>query len=210
MTPQQFLLKIIGVYQDARISRYADEKIHRGRSHSISSVTEDLFASYLIYADPAISLIYVDQPLRVREYEKSFFPDIVIVKDEIITAFLDLKMDLGWKRRGLIDLCEKDQLLLSKIRGKSCTINDGVTKEKKTFTISSSAVYDIVVVSAENISKKLLADQLEGASKYGNDVSVHILTEKEHPNTYGYSPEDLISKIQINDDAFTEVVARIQ
>ena len=210
MKPSDFILKIINIYQDARVSRYADKKIRRGRSPSISSIAEDLLASYLIYSDKEIDFIYVDQPIHIPNVVKSFIPDIVVVRNDVITAFLDLKMDLGYKRKGLIDLCEKDHKLLGLIRGKDCTIKDGQTKEKTSFAISESAIYDIVVVSDQNIGKATLKEQLSGAKTYNQDVSIHILTEKEHPNTYGVSPEELMDKLDIKNVAFDNMLTRIK
>jgi hypothetical protein len=210
MAPRDFIVKIVNVYQDARVSHYVDEKIRRGRSHSISSIAEDLLASYLIYADKEIDLIYIDQPVHVHDTVKSFIPDIVIVRNDIITAFLDLKMDLGYKREGLIDLCEKDSNLLKLVRNKSCTLNDGQTKIKRTFTISKSAIYDIVVISNKNIAKDKFEQQINGSKLYEKDVAVHVLTEKEHPNTYGLTPEELLERIQINEPAFNKMLSRIK
>ena len=107
MSPDELLERIINLYQDARISRYADSKISRGRSHSISSVVEDLFASYLILSDKEIDNVLVDQPVFVEGVKSTFYPDITIIRNGEITAFIDLKMDLGWKRDGLKELCEK-------------------------------------------------------------------------------------------------------
>ena len=210
MSPAEFILKIITIYHDARVSRYADQKIRRGRSHSISSIAEDLFASYLILNDPTIDLVYVDQPITVPGRLKSFAPDIVIVRNNIITAFLDLKMDLGYKRDGLIALCKKDQELLLLIRGHECAIKDGVTKERKIFSISPSAIYDLVIISGRNISKQKLMTQLEGASVYAGDVKVHVLTDNEHPNTYGVEPGLLLKRIKIHSSAFEDLRHRTQ
>jgi hypothetical protein len=210
MTPEEFLLKVVRLYQDARISRYIDAKIRRGRSHSISSIAEDLFASYLLSADKTIDFILVDQPVHVPDTKTTFYPDITIVRNSQITAFLDLKMDLGWKRRGLVDLCRKDQALMQAIRGSECIFKDGETKERKSYPISDSAVYDIVVVSGENIAQKLLDDQLAEAGQYAEDVMIHILTTNEHPNTYGYTPEALMEKIRIEHDAFVRISERVK
>ena len=210
MTPEEFLLKVIRLYQDARIPLYVDAKIRRGRSHSISSAAEDLFASYLLIGDPTIDFILVDQPVHVSDTKTTFYPDITIIRKGQITAFLDLKMDLGWKRRGLVELCRKDQALMQAIRGSDCIFKDGETKERKTYPISKSAVYDIVVVSGENIAQKLLDDQLAEAGQYAKDVMIHILTTNEHPNTYGYTPEALAEKIHIQHDAFARISKRVK
>ncbi|MCX6725063.1 MAG: hypothetical protein NTX80_00730 [Candidatus Saccharibacteria bacterium] len=67
MEPKEFILKVIDSYVEARRSVFKDKKIHRGRSHTISSLAEDLLAYYLIKNDPNIEKIYVDQSV--------YFPD---------------------------------------------------------------------------------------------------------------------------------------
>lgn len=210
MTPKDFIGRVISLYQDARISKYANSKISRGRSHSISSLVEDLFASFLIISDQEIDKILVDQPVFVEGIVSTFYPDISVIRDGMITAFFDLKMDLGWKRDGLKVLCEKDKELIQAIRTKSCTFKDGSTKERGSYVISKSAVYDIVIISDQNIAKTKLESQLEAVAGLDDFVKVHILSRNEHPNTYGLTAEELLTKIEINDEAFIELKNRIK
>lgn len=210
MSPDELLERIINLYQDARISRYADSKISRGRSHSISSVVEDLFASYLILSDKEIDKILVDQPVFVEGFKSTFYPDITIIRSGAITAFIDLKMDLGWKRDGLKELCEKDKELIKTIRTRACAFKDGSTKERGSYEISESAVYDIVIISDQNIAKNKLDAQLKEIENLSDFVRVHILSKNEHPNTYGLTPEELLEKIEINDKAFSDIKNRIK
>ncbi len=210
MSPEGFLERIIRLYQDARVSKYADSKISRGRSHSISSVVEDLFASYLILNDKEIDKILVDQPVFIVGTKSTFYPDITVVRNGKITAFFDLKMDLGWNRDGLSSLCEKDKELVEAIRSKSCTFKDGSTKERGTYEISDSAVYDIVIISDQNIAKPKLEAQLSEVDALSDFVKVHILSQNEHPNTYGLEPAELLEKIEVNINAFIELAGRIK
>lgn len=209
MKPEEFILHIIKLYQNARIPRYVDQKIRRGRSHAISSLAEDLFASYLIASDSSVDLILVDQPVHIPELKVKFYPDITVIRKGKITAFLDLKMDLGWKRDGLIDLCLKDQKLIRSIRNLECSYKDGLTKDRMSYPIADTAVYDIVIISGENISKSLLKEQLEAVIPHRTDVAVHVLTTNEHPNTYGLNPDMLLEKLEINDSAFIDISKRI-
>lgn len=210
MSPDEFIQRIIRLYQDARISKYADSKISRGRSHSISSVVEDLFANYLILSDTKIDKILVDQPVFVEGVKSTFYPDITVIRNGKISAFFDLKMDLGWNRNGLSRLCEKDKKLIEDIRSKSCTFKDGSTKEPGTYEISDSAVYDIVIISDQNIAKPKLDAQLKEAELLTDYVKVHILSKNEHPNTYGLAPNELLAKIEIQENAFAELLRRIR
>jgi len=75
MTADDFVKTIIRAYRNAR-EVYEDNivkgditKVFRGRSHSISGVSEDLFANYLVSNDTAITAVYVDQPISVPTYK---------------------------------------------------------------------------------------------------------------------------------------------
>ena len=167
-------------------------------------------ATYLVSNNNQIDVVYVNQQINVPGIVKSFIPDIVIVSGGLITAFLDLKTNLGYMRDKLIELTEKDYHLINSVRGQNCTLYDGLSKEKMSFIISRSANYDIVIISGENISKKLLQDQLEGAKPYKNDVSIHILSQGKYPGSYGLNPAELFSKIEINKLAFNSILERIK
>lgn len=208
MNNRNFILNIIKLYQKARLSKFQDKKIRRGRSHSISSDTEDLFASFLlkkIHCD----LIYVDQPISISGRSAQFYPDIVIVKNNKITAFCDLKMDLGWKRGELYTYCKKLKVFLGQIKGRDCKIRDGTTKEDKHYTIHSKVSFNIVVISDQNINPIILKSHEKNIKTLGSGVELFVLSRKEHPNTYGYTPEELVKKISIDDGAFKKLIRKL-
>lgn len=83
MTNQDFILNIIKLYQKSRETSFYNKKIKRGRSRSISSSAEDLFALYL--ADKIdCDFIFVDQPISVIGHKSQFYPDIVVIKNNNI------------------------------------------------------------------------------------------------------------------------------
>lgn len=127
MNNRNFIYKIIELYQTARKPKFPNKKIKRGRSHSIASSSEDLFAHFLINKVKP-DLIYVDQPISIEGFKTQNYPDISIVHNNVVTAFCDLKMDMGWDRAGLFDLCKKQNKWIGGVRGKKCKIRDGVTK----------------------------------------------------------------------------------
>ena len=57
------------------------KRVFRGRSRSISSIAEDLFAK-LLFREFKLQRIYifVDQPISLIDKEKTFYPDIFICK----------------------------------------------------------------------------------------------------------------------------------
>lgn len=210
MKPEELILKIIHLYHDARLPTYIDERISRGRSRSISSIVEDLFAYYLLINNPSIDQILVDQHIKVAG-QKVFYPDISVVRNGVITAFFDLKMDLGFMRDKLSKLCEDDANFLKNIQGKQCTFNDGKNKDSSELTISENAIYDIVVISNQNISESQLKEQTDAVKadpKLFKNVEIHILTGDKHPNEYGIEPNKLMELIKINKESFDEIESR--
>lgn len=211
MKPREFIREVTRMYHDARMPLYPDKNIKRGRSHSISSIAEDLFAHYLVSNGKNIEAIYVDQPMTISSAGSkiSIYPDITIVKNGAISAFLDLKMDLGWKRHGLVDLCKKHRDLVVKVRGAGCSFRDGQTKTSRTVKVSEHASYSVVIISGTNINPELLKTQLEQVEALRPDVEVFVLCKKGHLNSYGVAPEELEEKLGIDDTEFYRLTKRL-
>ncbi|KKS70128.1 MAG: hypothetical protein UV40_C0004G0001 [Parcubacteria group bacterium GW2011_GWA1_42_7] len=209
MDNEDFILNIIKLYQKARETGSDNKKIRRGRSHPISANSEDLFALFLIDKINC-DFIYVDQPISIVGRRGQIYPDIVIVKDGIITSFCDLKMDLGWKRRELFSFCKTKKNKLSQIRGKQCKIRDGLTKKDKIFTISSKLSFNVVILSDQNIKAEILRDHRKKIGSLGADVGLFILSGREHPNTYGFTPDELLKRIDIKNEAFNELIEKLR
>lgn len=209
MTNRDFILGIIKLYQKARKVNVPSNKIHRGRSRSVSSEAEDLFAFFLSKKIKCDSL-YVDQPISVAGYKSQFYPDIVIVKNNIITTFCDLKMDLGWKRDELSSLAKRQSIFLKNIRGMECKVINGVTKEEKKFKISRNISYYFIIISDRNINKKLLKQHQDSINKLGNRIKLFILTSGQSLNAYGYTPSNLIKEIEINESSFESLLKSVR
>lgn len=218
MKERDFVKKIIELYRSARISKFPDPKIRRGRSHSISSFAEDLFAKYLIGKIKA-DFIYVDQPISIRGSKAQSYPDIVVVKNSKLIAFCDLKTDLGFNRDGLFALCKKHNFWLKRVAGKNCKIRDGVTKKDYIFKINKSASYNIVLISGRNINKEKLYNQIQKSKKFSPKIDIFILTEgkndknrkqyKVHLNDYGKSLRELLDRVKSRDD-FSRLVKKLK
>lgn len=208
MTPSEFIARVVTAYQNARVPQYVDEKVSRGRSHAVSSIVEDLFAYYLIANSSSINKIYVDQPISLS-IKKRIYPDIVVVKDNMIVAFIDLKMDIGWNRSGLYDLCKKHSDIIEAIRGTECSLRDGSTKETRHYTISDDLTYSIVIVSSTNISPIKLEEQLKLSRVLEPSVEVVVLCKKGRPNTYGTNPDEVIKTLDIDYGAFDKILKKV-
>lgn len=207
-TKEELIREVVLLYRNSRKTKYFNNKIFRGRSRSISSYFEDLFANFLsnnINCDQ----IYIDQPLTVDGIKgRSIYPDIVIVKNNRIIALLDVKTDLGFNRYNFYELCRKDSQLIKLMKGKNCSLIVGETKEKKYgLIISRNLIYDIVILSRKN--NKNLEKQILRASRLNPKINVFVLTDGKHPNTYNVSVQKLIKGIKINETEFNKMVRKI-
>ena len=131
---REFIRQVIRLYRSARRPKFINKKVSRGRSHSISSAVEDLFACYLA-SNIKCDHIYTDQPISVPGVDRQVYPDLVIVRNNRIVALIDLKMDMGWNRGGLYTLCKKHYNRINKIRGKECRLREGVSKKQHSYII---------------------------------------------------------------------------
>jgi len=203
--------KVIELYQLARIPNFYHPRIRRGRSHSISGKVEDLMAIFLGFNLPESFEMYVDQPIRLVEIEKTIYPDITLIKDGEITNFLDVKTDLAFNRDGLPVFCDDKQKLMIRVRkGIQARWRDGITKKESYIRVSRKCSYHILIISGKNISQAKLNSVLDDAKVYEPDVTVYVLSGGVHPNEYGSAQEQILGKLKINHDAFDNLFGRLQ
>jgi len=219
MEPKQLINKIREAYLDARKIAYTpkenNKKIKRGTSHSISSLMEDLLGVYCaerinnseqmqIYIDPPLS--FKDTDLKNKSQNKAllFRPDICIINSPETTSFIDVKTDLGYKRKKIIEQVIEKNRLIKSISGKTCRIKDGITKESERIRIGENIKLLYVIISNRNISKKSLNNVIEEFKKLEH-IDISILMNGDHPNTYKTN-----SKFIINYAGFEKLNAFIQ
>jgi hypothetical protein len=205
MTRQEFVREIIARYHKARQSLYPHERVFRGGSRSISSETEDLFARYLIDKLSPDNVIYINQTITPLDSDllKCIKPDLVIINGGFITAILDLKMDLGYKRNEFADFWrERDEWIqLMRNQKASLLIDTGGGSKRQELVFSPDARLFFVLVSDRNISKKkfIVIRQMQEIMKFSDLV---ILTQGEHPNVYGLTIDGALQRIIINEHDF--------
>jgi hypothetical protein len=203
---------IIDCYKSARNVRLpnniVESRLRRGRSHTISGETEDLFAYFISGVIPDLDKIVIDQPVsyRLLDKKKTIYPDISLIKSRKIIGFLDMKMDLGRNRYGIIEhsnrLCE----IVNDTRGREVKFQDGITGEVDNVLVADDIIYRVIVVSSKNITQKDLTSQLSDLAEQMDNSKVrwYFLTATAHPNM-----KDSVkakSKIQILDDFETLIL----
>lgn len=199
MILSDLLEEIHNQYVLARSPIFKAKGIDRGRSRTISGVSEDLFAYYLRLALDNNKLhFFVDQPLSI-DNKKTFYPDVIISKDlgdntyEIL-YMVDMKTDIGYHRNisgkkkehsSYLDkaneLKKLNQLL---IESKNISSKNGTTKSNIHFIANPGVEYQMVVITAQNAGSKDLSSELLrfSADDYYN---ITVLDKSNyHPNEY--------------------------
>lgn len=214
MTDKELIDKIIDLYKDARVTTILGKNISRGRSHSISSRVEDLFAVYIsefLFDNgelPDNTALLIDQPFTYHTNKTyAIYPDIAVIKDNQVVNLFDIKMDLGWNR-DFFPFCEEKQELIDEIKGIDVKAKDGATKAQKSYKVSQTIKYNIVIVSNENISQQKRQDnENKIANLDNNKIAVFTLTQDIHPNNYD---EKIVKNIVIRDNDFTRLKNEIK
>ena len=187
------------------MKHYTSRRVRRGESRSVSSLVEDLFAKYMHeIADKKFNILVVPV-LSFKIGGKAFVmkPDLCLTYNRRVTAFYDLKMDLGYKRTKFYQNCNSYEDKIKLIRGKVCSITDGKTKRRTdTLLISKTLKYHVVVISDGNIKKEDFKD-IERDFKKLSLSKLYVLTEDCHPNTYKYkTPDEVLDNIKIRKNDF--------
>lgn len=213
MTQSDFIDKTREAYLNARKCIYIPQKnaeiLSRGTSHSISSISEDLFGCYCVNkiktANNSIK-IYIDPPvsfkgtnLKNKSKKKSLLirPDLMITKESVATCFFDIKTDLGYKRKDFFNQAKERNDQLNKIKGEKSSSNDGETKEKNNITISQNVKFVYIVISQGNINKETQIEFIENIRALEN-VEVFLLTIGDHLNSYHDNPKWEINQTDFN------------
>ncbi|MER0439312.1 hypothetical protein [Emticicia sp. W12TSBA100-4] len=208
MTQTEFIDKVRQAYIVARDFLYQpitnQQVLTRGTSHSISSVTEDLFGCYCtekitnagnikVYIDPQLSFSGTNlknknnkRPLLVR-------PDLAIANDNVIQCMFDIKTDLGYKRIELYNHAKERNDQINLIKKSVAKYYDGKTKVQKHLTFSEDTKFIYVVISQGNI-KKSVQDDFISRIRQLDKVEIYQLSTGDHLNAYHDNPNWQINK----------------
>lgn len=218
MTQIEFLQEIRDAYLKARKFIYTPkvniEVLTRGTSHSISSVSEDLFACYCanrvvdptglrIFIDPPIS--FVGTTLKNKSEKKALLirPDIALCRNSIVNCVFDIKTDLGFKRKVFIDKAKERNAQMNFIKSQVAQLTDGETKIPGTLKIAKDIKFVYVILSEGNISKSILKRLIDDLKALEN-IEAFVLSEGDHLNSYDISPRWQIN--QHDFDALDELL----
>ncbi len=202
MNAMDFSRELVMAYRRAREPLKPHSRLARGENRSVASETEDLLAYFLAEKIEGINKIRINQPLTLPTTDpakkRTIKPDLVFITKtegkERIKLLLDLKMDLGYKRKKICTDIERAHMLCEEIRSKAARYRPEKQETKKTqiaIDFDSKLEYGFVVISDQNISK----DDLNNAHKRSNafkNAPLFILISGLHPNSYSIESEELI------------------
>ncbi len=211
MTPDQFFDEVDLLYKDAEnISKAFKRKdIYRGRQHSISSVAEDLLAAYL-YDNlrsifPNIGLYFmVDYSIKPNNSGPLLMPDVAVIvekKKAALASYIDLKTDLGYKRRYYERLPDLKSFIQRVSKSKWLGRK---TYEGQPIVSAPNLVWRTVIVSDKNISKELLVTNKTEFRQYRDYFKAYFLSGNKHPN------RKKRNLVHIYEDAFSELLSDIE
>ncbi len=214
MEDKEFVKEVATLYRKARTSIYPDELIRRGRNHTVASQVEDLFAAFVLRNLPEIGKldgrVFIDQPITFSKEgrRKSLYPDVAIGLQNRLTQLWDLKMDLGWNRRGFLEFCAGKSALVKEIRGCEAKLFDGTTS--KSYIFDERVTYNVAVISKLNISASMLGPQLDKVGILEN-IGVYFLTERAHPNDPSHKTIELFMEaVRLNEIDFKKLRERLK
>lgn len=199
MDSAELFKQLVYLYRKAREPKFYHPNIKRGKSHTMASQVEDLFAFYLSINLTKDYKFFVDQALNFGK--RQFNPDISIIDNGTLIHSLDIKTDLGWNRDGFTEFCGNKEKNIKEFFGVELSVTDGVTKKKFKINTPSKFHYHVVILSGTNINKEKLNKHLYAVSKL-KYVHTYVLFPNEHPNYYGNDVEQFINSVTINKKDF--------
>ena len=167
-----------------------DYKIWRGVSHSISSQSEDLFALFIAKKlnDSSLEFI-VDKTMTYKMPGKKsiqFRPDLAIINKGVLTHSIDLKMDMGYKRRYFeTPEFETEEKKFNTFREQTFeSVSYRMNDHKVELKVSPKIKNQIVVISEKNEGKSSNRTDMIEAINMMDWVSIYYLSGDVHPNNY--------------------------
>jgi hypothetical protein len=210
MTPEEFVDAVVDAYRRSRDPIRPHEKLYRGESRSVASETEDLLAYYLVTRMPSIERILINQPLTTKIHPR-IKPDLVICQGSQISAFVDVKMDLGYKRDKFDSTLRQADARMTQLRGQvlNAWADNGRKRERTAFSLARNARYLFVIVSDRGVRPDVFRSFEECALSLSN-TAMHVLTRGCHPNEQHLPKETIMARIAICHQAFTDMEQEIQ
>jgi hypothetical protein len=207
MSPETLIKYVVELYRSSKRSGLFNEQIKRGMQPSIANKIEDLFALFLCTNLSSKFRYFLEYNITSPILPHSARPDITITQsftdDNRIIALFDLKTDIGYSRSEFPEFCIKKNNWLEELKGSSVNFSYG--KDINVATLSENIKYYIVLISNTNISAIQFKEHYDFIKKLPN-IKLFYLTSGKSPNTKDIQFDKLVKEIEINNDAFNEIL----
>ena len=202
MTEKKFVAQIIRLYKKAKRPYFPDKHITRAEGRPIPSIIEDLLAKYLAEATRHKYEIIINKLLICNDivFPNKIKTDLTFVQNGKIIAFVDVKTELGYKRKEFVQHSRVKDRLVLRLRGKQIFSSQ--------LSISKNIRYHIVLISSKNIPIPLMAP-IEKKFKRLKASTLYILTRTKHPNQRKLDVQQTMSAVSIEEREFRMLVTNI-
>lgn len=182
MTPKTFFRKFVDLYREAREPTFRTAGVHRSRCRSVSGGLEDLTAAYIARNNPGAYRIFVDHSVPIGD-GKVRYPDLVVCEKQtqVVRSYVDVKVDLGWKRDRIEAMCEELRNVAVATAGKEMKLGPN-PKTRKLYRVVEDPSCHLVVGALANGGDTTPEKAAEMAREYR--VEFYVLSEGKHPNEF--------------------------
>jgi hypothetical protein len=117
-------------------------------------------------------------------------PDLVITKRGEIILLIDLKMDLGYKKKEFVDAATCTANKIRSLRGGKVSLWKKIEqrRERLEYAMDSQTLYAYIVVSDGNMNPADYADIKSRIAQF-KELRLFTLVTGAHPNNYGITEE---------------------
>ncbi|MDP2682421.1 MAG: hypothetical protein Q8P28_06400 [Deltaproteobacteria bacterium] len=198
MIYKEFVKKAVRIFtQKKKEKGILKNRVFRGRAATSSSDLENLFAVAIAESIPKQYSILVDYPLSIKKGSMralTLYPDISIVKGNVLKGVIEFKIDLGYLKKEWINQHKTSIKQLENASILKYKKNVGTIKAKKDcLKISKKLASCVVVLSSENSHNRL--------DKFKTELKPYILFKRDnddngvHPNSSKMESNEIIKKI---------------
>lgn len=192
MKYKEFVEKAVKIFDDKkRKKEILKNRVFRGRAASSSSDLEDLLAIAIAESIPKKYSVFVDYPLSFKSGNKgtiTMYPDISIIKDNILVGIVEFKIDLGYMKKEWINQFKNSIKRLQNSTILKYKENVGTINAKKDYLQTSKILKTcVVVLSSKNSHNRL--------QYFKKELKPFILMQGIHPNAYKMIAKDKVELI---------------
>lgn len=210
----EYFKSVVELYRKAQREKNIDINIWRGRKKTISAEVEELTADYINKKNEGKFNIFVDQQIRLAPGRTGIkYLDLILQPrsgSQQIKTFIDLKIDLGFKRNDLYNYCQfwNDTISGITVTDRKVDLKFGSKDETRPADLSEDLRLHIVILALKNSGD--ICDEISEIEKKFSKVSLYVLSHGAHPNDYSLNNTQDLNGLNIQEKEFDRLMKAIQ